>query len=383
MRLWPNATAQRLPKRLHKRMRIALSLFLFVGVSVLFTVSTAGAADTNQPPRLMVELRDGSRIIGTGTEKYFKFHSPLLGDVKMEVKDIRSVECVSSNLTKLTTVSGDNLSVSFVEPALTIKTGFGKINLAVDSVRKLTVSAVASSGSGPAGLVAFWSGNEEGKDSIGGNDAILTDIAYADGMDGRAFLFNGSSSMIKIPASQSIDLGAYDDGFTVMAWIKPSDVRGLHPIFCWLVNETWNDPLQVWIGMQPDENGVLRASLLGGAGNGSMLSNQGVLVPGVFQHIAFTYDKASGAGVLYVNGIAVAQNQFSPRMAARTKGDLWISWRDPRPGNWSTGRAFSGLMDDVALYNRALSATEIQGICIQENHGQPLEQPDASAGFQE
>jgi hypothetical protein len=82
-------------------------------VSVFCSGSLAGAfaADTNSPPRLTVELRDGSRVVGTCVEKFFKFHSALLGELKLEVQNIRSVECVSTNSAKLSTATGDSLTV--------------------------------------------------------------------------------------------------------------------------------------------------------------------------------------------------------------------------------------------------------------------------------
>ena len=333
-------------------------------------------ADTNPPPRLTVELRDGSRIVGTSVEKNFKFHSALLGDLKLEVKDISSVECVSSNSAKLTTANGDKLTVWFVNSEFAVKTGFGKVELPVPSVRKLTVSATSVAGTHPPGLVAFWSGDGDGNDSVGGNTATLMDISFEEGKVGQAFSFNGVSSCIKMPASQSLDVGA-GDGFTVMAWIKPSDVGGLHPLIQWSDNAALN----LWIGIRPSENGVLRGDIASDEGNHFLVSHPGVLVSGIFQHIAFTYDKASGVGTLYVNGVIVAQRQLGSQLVANTKGDLWFSPIDKRSGRWSTDRAFAGVMDEIAIYNRALSVSEIQAICTEENHGEPPTLPTQSTGW--
>jgi hypothetical protein len=44
---------------------------------------------------------------------------------------------------------------------------------------------------------------------------------------------------------------------------------------------------------------------------------------------------------------------------------------------------YSGLMDNIALFNRALSASEIQSVCQEENHGEPLNLPPPSNGWQE
>ena len=355
----------------------SILVFLSACSSPASASSSSSTTDTNPPPRLTVEMRDGSRVVGESVEKYFKFHSTLQSEIKLAVKDIRSIECVSSNSAKLSTVKGDKMTVAFLDSKIAVKTSFGKIDLAVNSVRKFFVSA-GGKGVYPPGLVALWSGEGDGNDSVGGNTAALTDITFAEGKVGQAFSFNGTSSSIRIPASPALDVGT-GDGFTLTAWIKPEDVNGLHPILYW----SNPDQVQLWISARPDETGVLRGNITPGKNNGWLVSQQGVLTSGVFQHIAMTYDKASGMSLLYVNGVMVAQHQLSPQMVANTKGDLWFSKIDRLPGSWSTDRAFVGLMDEIAIYNRALSAEEIQAICTDQNNGQPLTLPTPSTGWHE
>ena len=90
-------------------------------------------------------------------------------------------------------------------------------------------------------------GRGQWEDRRGGNNATLTDISFEEGKVGRAFSFNGTTSTITIPASQSLDVGM-DGGFTIMVWIKPSDVNGLHPIAQWSNHDS---PLNFWIGSLP------------------------------------------------------------------------------------------------------------------------------------
>jgi hypothetical protein len=77
----------------------------------------------------------------------------------------------------------------------------------------------------------------------------------------------------------------------------------------------------------------------------------------------------------------VAQRQLGRQLVAHTKGDLRISHRDENPGSWSTGRAFAGLMDELAIFNRALSPSEIKAICEDQNHGELLTLPASSTGW--
>lgn len=85
-----------------------------------------------------------------------------------------------------------------------------------------------------------------------------------------------------------------------------------------------------------------------------MVSHPGVLAADIFQHVATTYDKSSSVGTLYLNGVIVAQRQLGSQPVTSTKADLWISHRATSQGNWSSKRAFEGLMDEIAIYNRAL-----------------------------
>jgi hypothetical protein len=227
------------------------------------------------------------------------------------------------------------------------------------------------------GLVVLGSGDGNGSDSAGGEKMKLTDISFAEGKVGQAFSFNGKSSSIKIPASPALDVGA-GDGLTIMAWIKPSDVNGFHPLFQWTGG---GGPLNCAICFNSSESGVLMGNIAEDGRNHFVVSNQGVLASGVFQHIALTYDKASGLGTWYLNGVMVAQRQLGSQLAVSTKGDLVISQRNTHQSDWSSNRSFAGLMDEVAIYNRALSAAEIQDICTEQNHGGPLTLPAPSTGW--
>ena len=57
--------------------------------------------------------------------------------------------------------------------------------------------------------------------------------------------------------------------------------------------------------------------------------------------------------VLYVNGVQVASKAASGAIQASTS-PLWIG------GNQPYGEYFQGLIDDVRVYNRALTQAEIQ-----------------------
>jgi hypothetical protein len=79
--------------------------------------------------------------------------------------------------------------------------------------------------------------------------------------------------------------------------------------------------------------------------NGQVISS--ALSPG-WNHIALTYDRTAGSNQqrLYINGVLAAQGTLSDPISSSTS-DLLI------------GSLFSGIMDEVHLYNSVLNATEI------------------------
>lgn len=334
----------------------------------------AAPASTNETSfRLTIELRDGSRIVGKSLDDALRFRSSVLGDLKLPLENIRSIDGVTTNLAKLTTANGDVLTGWFIASVLRAETSFGKTELPVKLIRSVRISSMNKVGQLPSGLVALWSGEGDGNDAVGGNNATLTDISFAEGKVGQAFSFNGTSAYFKIPDNQTLDVGA-GEGFTVSAWIKPSDVNGLHPILEWQPGG-----VQFWIGQNPSSRGVLCGFFMDKNGNNyvQIPSPSGTLVANTWQHIAVTYTQASGIISLYVNGKLVSNLQWDS-FVPLTKGTLSSS-RPGNSGDWTYNRFFAGLMDELAIYNRALSASEIASVCTEQNDGEPLPPPPTPA----
>ena len=348
-----------------------------ISILMLAAQFTLRGADTNPPPRLTVELADGSRVNGTSGDRHIRFHSNLLGDLKLNVKDICSVDYVSTNSARLTTGEGDTLTVTFADSSIPVETSFGKINLRPDSVRHISVFAAESMKNHPPGLVGLWPGEGNGRDVAGHNDAQLMDMGFDDGQVGKAFSLNGVSSWMKIPANSSLDVGQ-GEGMTITAWIKPMNVISFHPILEW--NAVTNIGVQLWLGQLPQQHGVLYAGLKQTDGNSTALATPpGTIEVGKFQQVALTYDKGSGMAVLFVNGVIVARENVGI-ITPETSYDLLISRRPgDHPGDWTYNTFFNGLIDEIGIYNRALSATEIRTLCQQENHGKMPPPPNPVA----
>lgn len=119
---------------------MAVGLFWWVS----FSATAAPTAVDKGVPQLTVELRDGSRVVGQNVDGQMKFHSTLLGDLKLSFENIRSVEFTATNAAKLTAANGDVLFVQVTETKIPIRTSFGKVELTVDPIRRVGVSQTIS-----------------------------------------------------------------------------------------------------------------------------------------------------------------------------------------------------------------------------------------------
>jgi len=312
---------------------LCVSSFIFLSASLF----NARAADTNPPPHLTVELRDGSRVVGDSVEKNFKFHSALLGDFKLAVTSLRSVECVSSNAAKLSMANGDVLTVSFVDPSFAVKTSFGKVELAVGSVRQFTVAAVVNAGRLREGLVGSWLG--EGDKRAGG---------------------------IMVPNSPELVSMQQTHQLTFAIWIKPNSIPPEFPV---LLGKGGNNPGGAYGGYEfllnaNGDNDLVFES--GGCemvthnANGRWINNH----LGEWIHVAITINDQTKTAKFYVNG-QPTNDEFDAgtffnsesKLNFDVTNNLYIGMPDPASN--ANRSQFDGELRDVLLFNHALSANEI------------------------
>src|SRR4029079_12728014 len=101
----------------------------------------------------------------------------------------------------------------------------------------------------------------------------------------------------KVPASSNLNLGL-SGGLTIEAWVNPSVVNKLEQIAEW--NKSAGSFGAHFCVVESPNPGTLYASLRDIGGNPHLLfSSSAVISVGQWQHVAITYDKATGQAVLY------------------------------------------------------------------------------------
>jgi hypothetical protein len=196
-----------------------------------------------------------------------------------------------------------------------------------------------------AGLVAAYGFNEGSGTTV--NDASGTRnngtlqgeaLWTTSGKYGKAISFNGTSALVSVPNSPLLQLRTV---MTLEAWINPSRLTGIWRDVIYKGNDNYY--------LEADSTSAKPA--LGGTFGGSPHFGREPLRSNTWTHLAGTYDGATLR--LYANGAQVSSR-------AQT-GPIAISTNPLQIGGDSTyGQYFQGTIDEVRVYNRALSAAEIQ-----------------------
>jgi len=215
------------------------------------------------------------------------------------------------------------------------------------------------------GLVGYWSMNEGtgsyADDSSGNkNTGTLTNgPTWVDGKRGKALSFDGVDDLVDA-GSQIIldDIGAR----TISAWIRPNTLgesstgRIIHKS-----TSSSEDPSSGWFWRLVNNSGVNAMELRIARASGDMVARSSTGVSfGAWQHVVVTWDGSTLASIdFYINGVATGETFTG------TGGGAFVSDADDSfiiGNNPGLGRTFDGLIDDVRVYNRALSAAEIQAL---------------------
>ena len=206
-----------------------------------------------------------------------------------------------------------------------------------------------------SGLVGHWAFDEGGgsvaRDSSGRgkHGRIQGGARWAKGKIGAALAFDGVRGHVRLPAGFA-DLRS---GFTVALWAYPTAAKKWAR-FIDLGNGA--DAQNIVLTRDRTFDTIALEDKGGSAGNTGVPAT-GAIDLNRWQHFAAAID-ASGNAVVYKDGVQVAVRATGvPAVVNRTSNYIGRS-------NWPGG-FYQGRMDDIRIYDRALSAEEVKALAIQ------------------
>ena len=219
-----------------------------------------------------------------------------------------------------------------------------------------------ASGAGPIeGMISYWPLDEgigsTAGDSIGGNDGDIYGAQWTSGRIANALLFNGDGDYVDMGDQNSLDFGA-DDSFSVSVWIKGD--KSDSTVFAkrrvdggWVHQEgymlrVYQDTLHLGL----EDNSDTTVTIVGDS----------IVNDDQWHHVVAVRDAQADMLYLYLDGSPDATPIADPTGTLATNSSFRLG-RLELYNRW-----FRGLIDEVAVFGRALPGEEVEQIY---QHGAP------------
>jgi RHS repeat-associated protein len=222
----------------------------------------------------------------------------------------------------------------------------------------------------PSGLVGWWQAESNALDSAGADNGIVTNgISYTAGKIGTAFKFDGTNGFIQVLDAPDLD----PTNLTIEAWVRFSSLNsktngGAPPGEQFIINKpnvqtgTFHSAylLYKWRNGSVDN---FEFEVDSTNGTPFYVTSSVSIQTNVWYHVAGV--RGSNYVQLFVNGqptsrttVSFAQNYGNEPLTFGSSGEASI-WEGK----------FEGSLDEVSLYNRALSTNEIVAIYAAGTNG--------------
>lgn len=186
-------------------------------------------------------------------------------------------------------------------------------------------------------LISYYPLNGNSNDAKGSNNGVDSNITYTTGKFSNAASFNGTNSRI-VPSTQT-GIPSGSSPYTFSAWVNVASFASPRTIVG-LGNTGTNNHLNV---LKIQSSTQVQNYWWGN----DLSANTGTLPTSEWMHVVATFDGTTRR--IYLNAIIIAQDTPVGKNTQATNfkiGEFQSEW-------------FSGLIEDLAIFNRALTANEV------------------------
>ena len=281
----------------------------------------------------LVISADSSTATGT-------FTSLPAGDYSIEIAVFSGADTIAAGSGTATILPGKlttaNITLSFLPGSLTINVNW----LPTD------------------GLVAYYPFNGNAKDESGnGHDGTVFEASLTSdrfGNANKAYSFNGSSSYIVVPNSDS--LLPQNGSFTIAGWLYVTTLDS--GIETWLLDiDDGNSDYSGYGFYLIHSDTTLDTYWHYDDAWTHHTDTYGKFTLNHWNFVAAIFDRSNNTALLYLNGILTDTKSIDTN-SITAWSDLYFGKRR----YISAGSALVGKMDDIRMYNRALSAGEVSSL---------------------
>jgi len=213
----------------------------------------------------------------------------------------------------------------------------------------------------PPGLIAWWPGDGDCRDVVGTRVGVVNGgVTFTSGKVGQAFNFNGVNGTVTFPGSEYLNPQA---GVSMEMWVKTTTPKGWAGLLLKMDYAPTNGgPFKAGykMNLSRDGYGVEMWFPFGYTTNGLYTGNPKPVVDGYWHHVVGTYDGTKA--LVYVDGLpgppAFGTGWLNPSATPVILGNDNCCGNDPI----TYDRFFEGSLDEVSIYDRALSASEVAAL---------------------
>jgi hypothetical protein len=203
-------------------------------------------------------------------------------------------------------------------------------------------------------LVAWWSFDDATNtivpdQSVHSLNAVNKGAVLVNGKHGKALQFDGKS-VLQVDYQPILD--DFQNGITVMAWIKKDTASHWNTIVSREIGTTWSE----YIGLAIYKNQALFSIDQDGT-NYKNVTDSELILPDVWYHLAGTFDNDTFK--IYVNGKLIKSESSKGHFRFSDQNPLLIGGNSNNQ-NQSLVDCFKGTIDELQIYRRALSLSEIE-----------------------
>ena len=218
-----------------------------------------------------------------------------------------------------------------------------------------------------SGLVSWWRGNDDATDHIGNNNGTLENGAgFALGEVADAFSINGNNQYVLVSSSVPTNL-QIQNAITLSAWIYPTaypsaNSGGYYGLIVGSQEDSHTAGASIFFNGNNSISGVPIGSIVLSLADGSNWYSAGATTQVLLNQwtLVTATRTAHNTAQIYYDGVAQPTTTWN---SADWPGTIsysgaWFAIGQQQDYN----RPFTGLIDEVQVYNTALSAAQIQGI---------------------
>jgi hypothetical protein len=224
------------------------------------------------------------------------------------------------------------------------------------------------------GLAGYWPFDEGAGTTAAdysGNDQhgeLGVDASWIGGRLGGAITFDGADDTVELVHTGALDFGGGFGSFSFSYWLRPSDlavVADIRPFELALC--TGNAYVVAYVRADGRVGFGGYDSVGGSAHYAATVAPAGTLAVGTWTHVAHVLDRTTNEGRTYINGIEVDVSSLATWTDAIDCRDAQIA---RNIGGWGPFD-YAGAIDDVRIYERALTAVEVDDLAKLTESGCP------------